>query len=134
MAIEPGQQGRFGGEELRFAGVIVSGAGEEVVDERRRGRGLWARARGRDGGQDQIHVESVSAGPAKVLYEISYMCIMKCRGVGIDPNRAPRIVTKVADFGCELLCLVTVCGMEVELQTNTAFKSCISLEPLCAQT
>jgi hypothetical protein len=115
LTIEPGLQGGFGGEELRFAGVIASGAGEEVVGERCCGRRLWARTGRRDGSQDQVHVERVSAGPPKVVYEISYICTMKCRGVGIGSHAGLKTVTKLAEFRGELLCMVTVCEMEGEL-------------------
>ena len=40
---------------------------------------------------------------------------MKCRGVGIGREATRKFVTKVAEIRGELLCMVTVCELEVEL-------------------
>jgi len=59
LAVKPGEESCFGVMGLRFAGEIAGGAGEEVGGEGRGGVRLGAGAGGRNGGQDELHVEGV---------------------------------------------------------------------------
>jgi hypothetical protein len=69
-----------------------------------------------------------------VLYEISYIFTMKCRGVGIDPDVALETVTKVAEFSDQLLCMVTVSEMEARLHIAPYPSNAFSAGTVCIQS